>query len=67
MNVGTVPVDVTVGIAGEIDCTVTANPTTVSNLARFATNKITLTISTSEPAGNAISWNVQIDSVEYVP
>ena len=66
-NVGTVPVDVTITILDEDKCTVTANPTTVTNLARFATSTITLTINTQESAGVAINWDVQIDSVEYTP
>lgn len=66
-NVGTVSVNVTISISGETLCTVTPNPAFVSNLGMFATSKITLTINTPEPADTGISWDVQIDSVEYAP
>jgi len=63
-NVGTVPVNVTITITGEVLCTVTPSPAFVSNLGRFATAKITLTINTPEPAGTSLTWSVDIDPIE---
>jgi len=62
-NDGTVTVDVTLTITGEIDCTVTPS-WTATTLTTGQVQSLDLTISTVATPGTEISWDLSVDSVK---